>query len=291
MNARARCARPGRRSSPVNGRALDRDAGRTCTAAPGEPRGRRISWSRVARRRGDGVRVSRMHGRNGSRALGRLTPSAAAARLVLPRGDAPSPGGRRGRRRGSRSSSARRAGYPADAGAPYLVWARRGPRPTSVTMAVYGTGATGTACWATREHSLPPGPCAPAGEPAGALVEGGVERCGADGALRGAHQPPREQGRDEMHARQPLGRRLRMLGAVRKPVPVAVRLRPGALLPTDPPDHEQRSRSSREQQGSTRGSRPDSVALGGAGRQVPLPPAWQFSTTRTYSECVPRCAL
>ena len=155
MNARARCARQGRRSSPVNGRALDRDAGGPARPRRESPAGGASRGAAWRARRGDGVRVSRMHGRNGSRALGRLTPSAAAARLVLQRGDAPSPGGRRGRRRGSRSSSARRAGYPADSGAPYLVWSRRGPRPTSVTMAVYGTGATGTACWATREHSLP----------------------------------------------------------------------------------------------------------------------------------------
>ena len=50
--------------------------------------------------------------------------------------------------------------------------------------------------------------------------------CGADGALMGAQQPPLEQGRDEMNARQQLVRRLGMLGEARNPVPVAVRLRP-----------------------------------------------------------------
>ena len=41
--------------------------------------------------------------------------------------------------------------------------------------------------------------------------------CGADGALMGAQQPPLEQGRDEMNARQQLVRRLGMLGEVRNP--------------------------------------------------------------------------
>ena len=48
--------------------------------------------------------------------------------------------------------------------------------------------------------------------------------CGAAGALMGAQQPPLEQGRDEMNARQQLVRRLGVLGQVRNPVPVAVRL-------------------------------------------------------------------
>ena len=35
-------------------------------------------------------------------------------------------------------------------GTPYILWCRRGPRPTSLTMAMYGTGLTCTACWARR---------------------------------------------------------------------------------------------------------------------------------------------
>ena len=42
--------------------------------------------------------------------------------------------------------------------------------------------------------------------------------------MMGAQQPPLEQGRDEMNVRQQLVRRLGMLGEVRNPVPVAVRL-------------------------------------------------------------------
>ena len=134
MNGRARCARTGRRSSPVNGRALDRDADGPARPRRESPAG---GASRGAAWRAGGGMASGCRGCTAETGHGR------------------SGGSRPRRRRGSRSSSARRAGSPADAGDPYIVWSRRGPRQTSVTMAVYGTGATGTACWATREHSLP----------------------------------------------------------------------------------------------------------------------------------------